>query len=72
MVLKVGEGHTSKLYIYITATGFQQHCQFRNDAWDEDVKIWDSYTSLTHAIEPYLLTITEFCSVMTSFEIIHH
>ena len=70
MVLKVGEGHKVNC-IHITAMGFQYHGEFRNEAWDEDVKIQDSYTSLTHAIEPYLLTITAFFSVMATFEIIH-
>ena len=58
--------------IHITATGFQQHCEFCNEAWDEDVKIWNSYTSLIHATEPYLPTITEFFPVMPTFEITHH
>ena len=52
----------------MTATGFQQHCEFRNEAWDEGVKIWNSYTGFTQAIEAYLLTITEIFSVMTTFE----
>ena len=38
MVLKVGEGHKVNC-IHITAMGFQYHGEFRNEAWDEDVKI---------------------------------
>ena len=71
MILKVGKGHTSKLHTY-DSYGVQQHCEFRNEAWDKNMKIWNSYTGLTHAIEPYLLTITEIFSVMTTFEIIYH
>ena len=61
MILKVGEWYTNKV---ITATGFEEHCEFRKRA--------TSYTSLIHTIEAYLLTITELFSVMSTFEIFHH
>ena len=35
---------------------------FGNEAWGEDLKIFDSYTSLTHTIEAYLLPLLSFSS----------
>ena len=45
---------------------------FGNEASGEELKDFDSYTSLTHAIEAYLLTITELFLVISTFEIFHH
>ena len=45
---------------------------FGNEASCEDLKIFDSYTSLIYAIEAYFLTIIELFSVMDTFEIFHH
>ena len=44
---------------------------FENEASGEDLRIFDSYTSLIHAIEAYLLTITGLFSIMSTFEIFH-
>ena len=42
---------------------------FRSEDWGETLKIFDSYTSLTKAIEAYFLPLLSFSSVIVTFEI---
>ena len=64
MILKVGDEYIiSKLRTSNTIDGFG------NKGWSEDLKIFYSYTTLTHAIKTYLLPLLRFSSIMATFEI---
>ena len=46
MILKDGERNTSE------EPCCENHYESGNEAWGADLKCFDSYTSLTHVIEP--------------------
>ena len=58
-------------WILITATIFEKHCEIWNKSWVEELKLFDSYMSLIHAINTYLPPLLCFSSVMATFEIFH-
>ena len=55
--------------MHITGTALNSIVSFGNEAWSEDLIIFDSCTSPTEAIEAYLRPLPSFSSVMASFEI---
>ena len=70
MILKVGDEYTSEVDSYISQLrASKTTVSFGNKAWSEDLKIFYSYTSLTHVIKVYLIPLLRFSSVMATFEI---
>ena len=70
MILKVGDEHASEVDSYISQLrASKTTVSFGNKTWSVDLKIFCSYTSLTHAIKAYLLPLLSFSSVMATLEI---
>ena len=70
MNLKVRDEYTSEVDGYISQLrASNTTVSFGNKAWSEDLKIFYSYTSLTHVIKVCLIPLLRFSWVMATFEI---
>ena len=68
--MKVGDEYASEVDSYISQLqAWKTTVSFGNKTWSEDLKVFYSYASLTHAIKAYLLPLLRFSSVMATFEI---
>ena len=65
MILEAGEGHLSGVELQASNI----IVGFGNEVCGETLKIFDSHTSLTKAIEAYLWPLLSFSLVIVTFEI---
>ena len=69
MILKFGDEYAREVDSYISQLrASKTTVSFGNKTWSEELKVFYSCTSLTHAIKTYLLPLLRFSSVMATFE----